>query len=65
VPWRFSDAGRRSAWDSLVMPASENLRNIGSGSSSQSVYMPLKRFPKGHDLNLLVDRRWMVGIVQF
>jgi hypothetical protein len=32
----------------------------------KSVYLPLKRFPKGHNLNLLVDRRCrMIGILQF
>ena len=25
APWRFSDAGRRSAWESIVMLASEDL----------------------------------------
>jgi hypothetical protein len=29
VPWRFSDAGRRSAWLASCVPASENLHNIG------------------------------------
>jgi hypothetical protein len=32
----------------------------------KSVYLPLKRFPKGDNLNLLVDRRCrMIGILQF
>jgi hypothetical protein len=26
LPWRFSDAGRRSAWLASCVPASENLR---------------------------------------
>jgi hypothetical protein len=29
VPWRFSDAGRRSAWLASWVPASENLRRFG------------------------------------
>src|SRR6516164_9775736 len=29
VPWRFSDAGRRSAWLASWVPASENLRKEG------------------------------------
>src|SRR5215470_10744350 len=29
VPWRFSDAGRRSAWLASWVPASENLRKTG------------------------------------
>jgi hypothetical protein len=32
----------------------------------KSFYLPLKRFPKGHNLSLLVDRRCrMIGILQF
>jgi hypothetical protein len=30
VPWRFSDAGRRSAWLASWVPASENLHKAQS-----------------------------------
>jgi hypothetical protein len=29
VPWRFLDAGRHSAWEGVVIPASKNLHTPG------------------------------------
>jgi hypothetical protein len=36
VPWRFSDAGRRSAWLASWVPASENLRGTGRRVSGRT-----------------------------
>jgi hypothetical protein len=66
VPWRFSDAGRKSAWIASSCRHPKTCTKPEVDRALKSVYLPLKRFPKGDNLNLLVDRRCrMIGILQF
>src|SRR5882672_10283716 len=61
VPWRFSDAGRRSAWIALVMPASENLHNLHNTGSSHTIRSARGRSP-GRDVKLGPGRQGPDGI---
>jgi len=42
VPWRFSDAGRRSAWLVSWVPASENLRSTGLTQRSKHAFSGIR-----------------------